>query len=100
MADCVAFRIYVGDTIAAVMTVLIDEMRRRGLSVAGSAESGSFTISLPVGGSISGTYAVTGKSITVAVSQRPESISCGTIESKLQDIVLDAKAVLKNRRRA
>ncbi len=98
MPDCVPFRLYVGDNVQTVVSVMVGEMQRRGIQVAGAGDSGSFSIPLPIGGTISGSYSIVGKSLAVTVTQRPEGVSCGTIESKLQDLILDAKAELKNRK--
>jgi hypothetical protein len=100
MPDCVPFRLYVGDNIAEIVAVMIGEMQRRGVQASGTAEAGTFSIPLPIGGTIAGSYSIAGKSLAVSIAQRPDAVSCGTIESKLQDFILDAKAELKNRRRA
>lgn len=99
MSDCGPFRIYVGENIQEVVSVLILEMQRRGFQVSGTVESGAFSIPLPIGGTVSGSFALSGKSLAVSVTQRPDVVTCGTIESKLQDLILDAKAELQNRNR-
>ena len=96
MPDCAPFRIYVGDNIHSVLSVLILEMQRRGFQASGTVESGTFAIPLPIGGTVSGSFAISGKSLAVSVIQRPDVVTCGMIESKLQDLILDAKAELQN----
>jgi len=78
-----------------VIPLLISELKRAGANVASSGASGSLTINLPIGGSIRGSWKIDGKSIAVEIKQRPSIVSCGQIESKLQDAILDAKNVLK-----
>lgn len=94
MADCVPFRLYVGEQIHAVMAVLLEELPRRGVSL---SADGGFAIALPIGGSLRGSIATSGNSLLVTIHERPPIVSCGMIESKLQDFLLDAKAVLKQR---
>lgn len=98
MPDCVPFLLYIGDQVEAIVTDLRSEVVRHGGSVSGEVAAGMLNIALPIGGSISGSYRIEGKSIRVSIQNRPAFVSCGTIESKLQDLVLDAKARLKNRR--
>ena len=99
MPDCPQFKLYVGDEITSVIAVLHDELKRRGGSLSGDEQRGTFSIPLPIGGAVGGTYEISGASISIAISNRPDSISCGTIESKMQDFVLDAKATLKGQAR-
>lgn len=94
--DCAPFRIYVGDLRPQLIPVMLREMSARGAQVSGDETAGSFSIPLPIGGSIRGRFEMQGKSIAVQIDQRPAAVSCGTIESKLQDFILDAKAILKN----
>ena len=99
MADCAPTRLYVGDRIADIVPVLMDELRANGASVSGSASSGQLSISTPVG-TVKGSWTIDGRSLAFEVSQRPSAVSCGQIESKLQDAILDAKNVLRQRERA
>lgn len=94
MADCAPFTLYIGDNIDGVVAVLRTELQQVGGRVSGDASSGSVSITVP-GGVVRGRYSVTGKSITVTISSRPAIVSCGMIESKMQDITLDAKAQLR-----
>ena len=96
MPDCTPFRIYVGDSITELMPIVMEEMKRHGASVSGGGDSGTFSVALPVGGYVTGTYRVDGKSVAIEIESRPAAVSCGTLESKLQDFVLDAKAILRN----
>ena len=96
MPDCSPFQLYVGESLEALTPLLLAEMRRRGATVSGTGDSGAFTIPLPIGGSIRGTYRVAGKSLAVEIKSRPTMVSCGMIESKLQDFILDTKAIMKS----
>lgn len=96
MPDCAPFRIYVGDLRPQLIPIMLREMASRGAHVSGNDTAGAFSIPLPIGGIIRGRFEVQGKSIAVQIDQRPAAVSCGTIESKLQDFILDAKAILKN----
>jgi len=95
MSDCVPFRLYVGDSVAAVVADLYHELQRQGGSASLIGDAGSFVIPLPIGGSIQGNFTIDGKSVKVSIASRPSAVSCGSIESKLQDFILDAKARLK-----
>jgi hypothetical protein len=99
MADCAPCRLYVGDQIAEVVSVMVEEMARRGVQVAGGVEGGTFSIAIPTIGSIRGKFQLSGKSLAVEIQSRPADVGCGAIESKIQDFILDAKAVVKNRQR-
>jgi len=98
MPDCAPFRLYIGDDLAEVVKVVGVEIRRAGGSFGGDAGSGSFSVPLPAGGALAGRFTVKGKSVAIDIRSRPAGVSCGTIESKLQDYILDAKAYLKNRK--
>lgn len=97
MTDCAPFRIYIGENTTAVVAELREQLRKWGASVSGTDESGTFAAAVPGGGSLGGSYQASGKSLEITISARPDALTCGTIESKMQDFILDAKAVLKNR---
>lgn len=97
MADCTPFRLYVGDQLPDIIRLMYSEMGRKGARVAGNEQGGTFSIALPIGGSLAGSFEVSGKSLVVNVDSRPALLSCGKIETKMQDLVLDAKAELRNR---
>lgn len=99
MPDCAPCRLYVGEHLAEVVSVMIEEMARRGVQVAVTADGGSFSIAIPAIGSIRGKFQVSGQSLLVEIQSRPSDVGCGTIESKIQDLILDAKAVVKNRKK-
>ena len=93
MADCVPFQLFVGADVEAIVELLrVELVRARGSCRVGS---GDFAIPTPIG-TISGCYAIEGKALTVHIRSRPSSVSCGTIESKMQDYILDAKAAFRN----
>ncbi len=96
MPDCAPSRLYVGDRVADIVPILMEELRANGAQVSGSAGSGQLSISTPVG-SIKGGWTIDGKSLAIEVSQRPSAVSCGQIESRLQDAILDATNVLRLR---
>lgn len=98
MADCVPFRLYVGDDLPDIIQLMYSEMARQGASVSGDERGGKFAVSLPIGGSLRGSFQVDGKSLVVAVDQRPKLLSCSKVETKMQDLILDAKAILRNRK--
>ncbi|MEI8383168.1 MAG: hypothetical protein WCJ09_23820 [Planctomycetota bacterium] len=97
MIENVSFRLAVGDNVRDVVVIMIGEMQRRGIQVSEISGTGTFSIPVP-NGVIAGSFAIAGNSLVVSIAQRPEAVSDGMIESKLQDFILDAKAELKNRR--
>ncbi|MCA9057841.1 MAG: hypothetical protein KDA85_05055 [Planctomycetaceae bacterium] len=99
MSDCVPFHLYIGDRLPDLVPILLAEMKQRGVQVTGTDQSGTFSIALPIGGSVSGSFEVSGKSLAIHITSRPLVVSCGTIESKLQNFILDAKVALKNQDR-
>ncbi len=98
MVDNTPFRLTVGDNVRDVVAIMIGEMQRRRIQVSGTSDTGNFSIPIPGGSVIAGSFAVAGSSLVVSIAQRPGAVSVGMIESKLQDFILDAKAELKNRR--
>lgn len=97
MPDCTPFKIYVGENATAIVAELREQLKRWGAAVSGTDESGTFSAAIPGGGSLSGSYRTSGKSLEINITARPDALTCGTIESKMQDFILDAKAALKNR---
>lgn len=97
MKDCLPFRIYVGERIDEVVELLKVELQRRKVSVNARDGSGDFLFSISAAGQLSGSYQVDGKSLAIEIHQRPGLVSCGTIEAKMHDIVLDAKTMLPKR---
>jgi hypothetical protein len=95
MPDCPSFRLYVGDNVAAVVADLYRDLQRQGGSASLIGDAGSFALPLPIGGSIQGNFSIDGTSVKVSIASRPAAVSCGIIESKLQDMILDAKVRLK-----
>lgn len=96
MPDCPPFRLYIGDQLPQLLPIIFEQMRQRGAQVSGG-DAGTFTISLSLGMSLRGRYEISGKSLLIQLDARPFALSCGAIESKLQDFLLDAKAILKSR---
>ncbi len=96
MSKCQPFRIYLGDKAAELMPLLRSEMGRVGAPVSGNDVSGSFSLGTPVG-LLAAEYELRGKSVLVTVTSKPAAVSCGKIQDKLTDSVLDAKAMLRNR---
>lgn len=74
----------------------MDELRANGALMSGSASYGQLSIRTPVG-SIKGVWKIDRESLAIEITQRPAAVSCGQIESKLQDAILDAKNVLRQR---
>lgn len=97
MADDAPIKIYVGENISGIVAELLQQLRQRGASASGTSQAGTFAATVPGAGMISGSYAVAGTSLEISLHNRPENISWGTIEAKLQDFILDAKAAAKNR---
>ncbi len=95
MQDCLPFNVFIGDSAAAVLTYLRAELARRGGSATGDASGGDFAIPLPIGGSILGSYVAKGSSVAITISHRPAVVSCGMIEAKVHDIILDAKNAVR-----
>ena len=78
---------------------MLEEMARRGVQLTGTADSGTFQISVPALGTIRGNFQISGKSLAIEILSRPMLIGCGKIESKIQDFILDAKAIIRSGRR-
>jgi len=97
MADDAPIKMFVGENISGIVMELLQQLRQRGASASGTNQAGSFSATVPGAGMISGSYAAAGQSLEISLHNRPENISWSTIEAKLQDFVLDAKAVAKNR---
>jgi len=91
MPGCSPFSIRIGERIHEVFSVLTDGIESNGGSVAGDAAAGTFSIPLPIGGSISGDYEVDGESVRLKVSKKPMIVPCGRIEDEVRKLVRQAK---------
>jgi hypothetical protein len=71
---------------------LIEKIRahfsRAGGTLTGSETEGSFDLPTPVGRFV-GTYAVSGQTIGIEISDKPAFVSCGIIEGRLAHFVRD-----------
>lgn len=97
MGDCTAFRLFVGEQLPDLMPVLLAEIQKHGGTCSGTLQNGSISISVPLGGVISGAFQTSERTLIIEIHSRPGFISCGTIESKLQDLILDAKLLLRRK---
>lgn len=53
-------------------------------TISGDGVGGTFTVPLPVGGEVRGSYAVSGQAVTVTVTSKPWLLPCSAIESYLR----------------
>jgi hypothetical protein len=51
----------------------------------GDNTQGTISISLPIVGGIEGGYKVNGQVITISITQKPQFVPCGMIESKIRE---------------
>ena len=56
-------------------------IHQHGGNITGGASGGSFHVKVPILGTVAGTFAVSGQTCTIHITQRPFLLSCGTIES-------------------
>jgi hypothetical protein len=63
---------------------------RAGGSLTGTASSGSFLLSTPIG-NFRGSYEVSGQTIVLEVADRPFFVPCSAIEAKLAEYIRDAR---------
>ena len=96
MSACPPFRIFLGEQYGELMPLILSEMKRNGASISESDSSGEFRVSTPVG-AISARYRLDGNSVEVTVTAKPFAVSCGQIQDKMTDRVLDAKAMLRSK---
>lgn len=97
MGDCTTFRLFVGEQLPDLMPLLIAEIQKHGGTCTGTQQAGSISISVPLGGTIAGAFQISGRSLVIEIHSRPGFITCGTIESKLQDLILDVKLSMRRK---
>ena len=51
----------------------------------GDTNAGTLNISLPIVGGIQGSYKISGQVITISITQKPQFVPCGMIESKIRE---------------
>jgi len=75
-----------GDAAAKLEDIKVKAARNR-ITFEGDLEAGSFYGAFPLVGRISGTYKITGKSITVIVDEKPSLLSWENVESRLRGFI-------------
>ena len=59
----------------------------QGGTLTGDATAGNINISLPIVGVIEGNYKINGQVITITITQKPQFVPCGMIQSKIEDVL-------------
>jgi phage-related protein len=54
-------------------------------TITGNDKSGSFSVPVPVFGTVAGTYSISGQTISICITQKSFFLSCATIEKFLKD---------------
>jgi hypothetical protein len=81
-----------------LISVMRDEMQRRGATVTGGSNRGTFVVPLPDQNTVDGTYRTEDGSIVVDIQHYPKSISISRIHSLMTDAILDAEAQVGSKR--
>jgi hypothetical protein len=68
-----------------------DAVRNAGGNFSGDTAEGHYSVWTPIG-SVSGTYAVSGQSIQIDVTDKPIVLSCSLIEKKLNEYLQTARS--------
>jgi len=71
----------VGKLIAKAKT----EIEAQDGAMTGDNTAGTISISLPIVGKIEGNYTVSGQTITITITQKPQFVPCNMIESKIRE---------------
>lgn len=83
---------------AELLSVMREEMQRRGATVSGGSNQGTFLVPLPSDRPVDGRYRVEDHRLLVDIQHDPESISISRIHSLIADAILDAEAQIGSRR--
>jgi hypothetical protein len=75
-----------GDPAAKLEEIKVAAARSR-VTFGGNLEAGWFYGELPIFGRISGTYKITGNSITVIVDEKPSLLSWDEVKSRLRGFI-------------
>ncbi|HXB13701.1 MAG TPA: hypothetical protein VNZ45_17060 [Bacteroidia bacterium] len=59
----------------------------QGGTLTGDTTAGNINISLPIVGVIEGNYKINGQVITITITQKPQFVPCGMIQSKIEDVL-------------
>jgi hypothetical protein len=54
-------------------------------SISGDATAGSFSVLLPIEGSVEGTYTIDGQTVSITVTHKPLLLPCAAIENYVQE---------------
>lgn len=81
-----------------LLSVMREEMQRRGATVTGGSNRGTFVVPLPNDNSVDGSYRAEDGQLVVDIRHDPESISISRIHSLITDAILDAEAVIGSQR--
>jgi hypothetical protein len=83
------FRFDFRGTSESLIEAVRSHLGRAGGELRGSATEGAFSLSTPVG-AFHGTYAVTGQSIVLEVTDKPFFVPCAAIEARLASYVKES----------
>lgn len=81
MASCDAFQIHFTGTAQDLFDKISSLIHQHGGTISGNTSSGTFSVSVPVFGTVTGSYSVVGQVATINITQRSFFLPCSTIES-------------------
>jgi len=81
MASCSPFDVDFSGSAQDLFDKISKLIHQHSGSIAGGPTGGSFSVPVPVFGTVAGTFSVSGKTCSIHVTDRSFFLPCGTIES-------------------
>ena len=81
MASCSPFDVDFSGSAQDLFNKISALIHQHGGSISGGPSGGSFSVPVPVFGTVAGTFSVSGQTCTIHITQRSFFLPCSTIES-------------------
>ncbi len=85
MASCDPFSIDFSGSAPELFNKISSLIHQHGGSISGDSSGGTFSVPIPVFGTVAGTYSVSGQTCTIHITQRSFFLPCTTIESFIRE---------------
>ena len=80
-ASCSSFNVEFSGSAQDLFNKVAALIHEHGGTISGGPTGGAFSVSVPVFGTVAGTFSVSGQTVTIHITRRPFFLPCSTIES-------------------
>ncbi len=81
MASCNPFKVDFSGSAQDLFNKISTLIHQHGGTISGGPSGGTFSVQVPVFGTVAGTFSVSGQTCTIHITQRSFLLPCSTIES-------------------